>query len=44
MHGSKQTRDFQVPPLDQALLGAGLKGGVELVYQRLDDWLEQLAR
>jgi hypothetical protein len=44
VHGTEEARYSQVPALDKALLGATLKGGIELVYQRLDHWLEQLAR
>jgi len=43
VHGAKQAGDFQVPALDQALFGSRLEGRVELIHQRLNHRLEQLA-
>ena len=40
VQGTKQASYSQVSALDQALLGAGLEGVIELVYQGLHDRLK----
>jgi hypothetical protein len=44
MHRAKEAGDFQMPALDEALLGGGLKSRIELIDQGLHHRLEQFAR